>query len=320
MAVSTDDLKALKARGLTYNDIAATTGLTYGQVRGRMRRSGGKIIVDNGGLFNIIRQRQLDVPVMPMLPMISADSLIVTGDWHVPTSDWQFIETMCQFALRNMRKGQRYMALVGDLFNFDGLSSYAHTAAPHSIEHELNAAEAVIDYCLTVFDKIYFGMGNHDQRFTKFLEGSFGVERLVKLFTHHIKAERFIGTDLRQMETINGGIHYRLTHQRNFSRNKGIVVSQLCLKYQTNVIGHHQHLVGIGRDVYNRYTWIDNGMMADYRKMPYVMESDSTSPVMCTGFTFLRNGTAHLLTPYATLTDWDMWKMGAIIRNEALAA
>lgn len=316
MAVSTDDLIALKARNLSWKEIGAQTGLTWQAARGRVRRA-GKIIVDDGGLFEIIRKRGLDVAPLPLLPMISTDSLIVTGDWHVPTSNWHFLETMCQFAVRNMRKGQRRMALVGDLFNFDGLSRYDHTSAPHSIGLEIDAAETVIDYCLTVFDEIYFAMGNHDQRFTKFLAGSFGVERLVRLFTQHIKAGRFKATDLRQMETVNGGIHYRMTHQRNYSRNKGIVVSQLCLKYQTNVIGHHQHSVGLGRDVYNRYTWIDNGMMADYRKMSYVMESDSTSPVMCTGFTFLRNGTAHLLTPYRTITDWDAWKMGAVVRTVA---
>lgn len=322
MTITTDDLIALKARNLSWKEIATQTGMTWQAARGRVRRAQGNVIVDDlsSGLFNIIRNRGLDVPALPMLPMINTDSLIVTGDWHVPTSDWQFLGSMCEFALRNMRKGQRRMALVGDLFNFDGLSGYEHTSIPSTISQEIAAAETVIDYVMTVFDEIYFAVGNHDQRFTKFLSGSFGVERLARLFTRNIQTGRFKATDLRQMETVNGGIHYRLTHQRNYSRNKGIVASQLCLKYQTNVITHHQHHVGLGRDVFNRYTWIDNGMMADYRKMDYVMNSDSTSPVMCTGFTFLRNGTAHLLTPYATITDWDMWKMGNVIRLQEQVA
>lgn len=318
---------ALDALGLSTKQIAERMGISEPGARGMKskgkRAAVGNVIEDTPpkrGLFTIINEKRLDVPKIQLMPMVNANEMIVTGDWHVPTSNWQYLETMCEFGGRHMRKGSRRLALVGDLFNFDVLSSYDHVLPTVGVAHELNAAEAVLDYVMDVFDEVYFTMGNHDQRFTKLMAGTFGVERLSRLFVKHIESGRFKATDLRQMETVSGGIHWRLTHQRNYSRNKGIVAAQLCLKYQTNVITHHQHHSSLGRDVYNRYTWVDNGMMADYEKMPYVMEADSISPVMCTAFTFLRNGTANLLTPYASMTDWSMWKMANVVKEQALPA
>lgn len=323
MATDAQLLEARK-RGKKYSEIADFFGLSVDSVRSRVYRAQRATIIPfedvGGGLFSIIRARQLDVPPIRLMPMVDADEIIVSGDWHVPTTDWRYLEVMCRFAEKHMRRGHRKLALVGDLFNFDGISKYEHVTPPYSLEHELSAAETTIDYVMRTFDTVYLAMGNHDERFTRLLSGALGVERLVKLFSRHMERGRLVATDLRQMETTSGGVHWRLTHQRNYSKNKGIVAARLCLKHQTNIITHHEHHVGVGRDDFNRYTWVNNGMMADAEKMRYVMHSDSTSNVMCKGFTFLRNGTAHLLTPYATITDWDMWKMGNLIQYQEMAA
>lgn len=322
---------ALFQRGLSDSEIAREMGYaTVHGVRAMRSRAGlrrerkGDVIIEDAppprGLFNLITEKRLDVPKIKLMPMVHANEMIVTGDWHVPTSNWDYLETMCQFGARHMKKGARRLALVGDLFNFDAISKYDNVSPPVSVNHELNAAETTLDYVMDVFDEVYFTMGNHDQRFTKLMAGTFGVERLQRLFVKHLESGRFKATDLRQMETRSGGVDWRLTHQHNYSRNKGIVAQQLCLKFQTNIISHHEHHVGSGRDVYNRYTWINNGMMGDYEKMPYVMDADSISPVMCNGFTFLRNGTGHLLTPYPSMTDWDMWGLGNSVKLQQIKA
>lgn len=317
-------------RDMTYEEIAAAEKTTRNTVAGWIRdykrtQSGHKADsirddVQPRGLFTIITEKRLDVPKIKMMPMVHAEEMIVTGDWHVPTSDWEYLDTMCQFGLRHMKKGKRVLALVGDLFNFDAISKYDHVSPPVSVNHELDAAEATLTYVMGVFDEVYFTMGNHDQRFTKLMAGTFGIERLQRLFVKYLESGRFKATDRRQMETTSGGLKWRLTHQSNYSRNKGIVAQQLCLKFQSNIISHHEHHTGKGRDVFNRYTWINNGMMGDYEKMSYVMDADSIAPVMCEGFTFLRNGTGHLLTPYPSMTDWDMWKMGNVIKFQETKA
>lgn len=320
----------LFASGLRDREVAARMGISASGARGMASKARKNTMqkvhnvirddVQPRGLFSIITEKRLDIPKIKMMPMVHAEEMIVTGDWHVPTSDWEYLDTMCQFGLRHMKKGKRVLALVGDLFNFDAISKYDHVSPPVSVNHELDAAEATLTYVMGVFDEVYFTMGNHDQRFTKLMAGTFGIERLQRLFVKYLESGRFKATDRRQMETTSGGIKWRLTHQSNYSRNKGIVAQQLCLKFQSNVITHHQHHAAIGRDVYNRYTWVDNGMMGDYEKMAYVMDADSISPTMCTAFTFLRNGVGHLLTPYPSMTDWDMWKMGNVIKFQETKA
>lgn len=319
MATDAQLLTAYQRTG-NHAAVAREFGLSEAGVRGRVsreqrRKREAAEAYSSRGLFAIVTARKLDVPKITLMPMIEADELVVTGDWHVPTANWEFMDTMCEFGTRHMRRGKRVLAIVGDLFNFDGLSKYEHTSSPYSLEHELSAAETTLDYVMRVYDRVYFGMGNHDERFTKMLSGALGIDRLLNMFTRHLQAGKLIATDLRQMETVSGGVHWRLTHQRNYSKNKGIVAARLCLKHQTNVISHHEHHVGIGRDDFDRYTWINNGMLGDADKMRYVRGTDSTANEMCTGFTFLRGGTGHLLTPYPTITDWDMWRMGNQVSN-----
>lgn len=52
--------------------------------------------------------------------------------------------------------------------------------------------------------------------------------------------------------------------------------------------------------------------VSEAQKAGEVQLVDSTSGVMCNGFTYLNNGVGHLLTPYDTMTDWDMWGLGAV--------
>jgi len=62
------------------------------------------------------------------------------------------------------------------------------------------------------------------------------------------------------------------------------------------------------RDDYNRYTVINCPSLADYEKLAYVMGFDNTQPVMTNGFGFIdEDGTGHILTPYASMTNWRYW-------------
>lgn len=224
---------------------------------------------------------------------------IVVGDVHVPTTDWEFTARVAQVAENWLPPGNRVLCIVGDLINADAMSKYDHIVPPISIDDELKAARALIQHWLTVFDRIYYGMGNHEFRILKDGWGTLLFELLgdarltVSKYTH--------------MTVESGGIHWLLTHQRNYSRIKGRVADQLALKFQTNVITHHEHHVAIQRDTYNHYTIVNNGTLADPEKLAYVQLVQSTSAEMCQGFTLLHSGTAHLLTPYETFTNWSHW-------------
>ncbi len=306
-----------RREGWTYRQIADRHGFSENSVRSRVSRYAREQleslpdttpfpIVGKGGY-----SRHEIVPKIVQMPILRCP-LMVFGDVHVPTTEWTMLELMTRFAEKHLPKGERVGALIGDLFNFDVISQYDHIIAPISLQTELDFAEGAIDYLLSVLDTLYISMGNHDYRLFKLLKGEFGATRLGQMLSRHVYSGRVVMTDKSQMVAIQAGHIWRMTHQRNYSKIKGRVASGLAIKHHCNILTHHEHHVAVLRDDFNRFTVINNGALVDYEKLPYVQLVDSTSNVMCNGFTFLRNGIGHLLTPYDSMTDWDMWGLGNV--------
>lgn len=297
--------------GWTYSQIADLHSLNIDSVRSRVGRYYRANFAQKADLtpFPVKGyERHQPMPKFVQMPVLRRP-IVIAADFHMPTGEWPMIELLCKFGEKHLPAGERELAIVGDLVNFDILSQYDHISPPVPLEVELDYAEGLLDYLLTVYDRVYMALGNHDHRLIKHLAGDFGASRLGRLITRHMDTGRFVITHMSQMIAVSAGQIWRLTHQRAYSRNKGVVANKLSQKHLSNTITHHQHHVSMLRDEWNRWTLIDNGMMGDYEKMAYVQLVDNTAPVMCSSFTFLRNGTGHLLTPYPTLTDWSMWDM-----------
>lgn len=306
-----------RREGWTYRQIAERHGFNEDSVRSRISRYVREQIQSVPDLtpFPIVGKggyrRHEIVPKIVQMPVLRCP-LVVFGDVHVPTTEWTMFELMTRFAEKHLPKGSRTGALVGDLFNLDAISQYDHIVAPYSLQTEMDYAEGAIEYLLSVMDKLYISMGNHDYRLFKLLQGDFGATRLGQMITNHVYNGRVVMTDKSQMIAIQAGQVWRMTHQRNYSKIKGRVASALAIKHHCNILTHHEHHVAILRDDFNRFTVINNGALVDYEKLVYVQLVDSTSNVMCNGFTYLNNGIGHLLTPYETMTDWDMWGLGNV--------
>lgn len=240
-------------------------------------------------------------------PQLEGD-FIVVGDIHVPTTNWIMLDMMCDLAKKH---GIDNLLIVGDLFNMDALSSYDHIVRPTSLRTELSVARKSIQHMLKSFKKIYLFAGNHETRISRMTKGEMSVTVLWELVQNGIEAGRVIGYADTAAWVYSGGLKWRVTHQRNYSKIKGRVAAALCAKYESNVILHHQHHTAIIRSDNNRYTGIDNGGLHDDALMHYVQHTDSTSTVMCNSFTLLRDGVGHIFTPYDTITDWSMWGLDA---------
>lgn len=306
-----------RREGWTNRQIAERHGFNEDSVRSRISRYVREQIQSVPDLtpFTIVGKggytRHEIVPKIVQMPILRCP-LMVFGDVHVPTTEWTMFELMIRFAEKHLPKGARTGALVGDMFNMDAISQYDQIVAPYSLQTEMDYAEGAIEYLLSVMDTLYISMGNHDYRLFKLLQGDFGVTRLGQMISKHVYDGRVVMTDMSQMVAIQSDQVWRLTHQRNYSKIKGRVASALAIKHHCNIVTHHEHHVAVLRDDYNRFTVINNGALVDYEKLVYVQLVDSTSNVMCNGFTYLNNGIGHLLTPYETMTDWDMWGMGNV--------
>lgn len=225
---------------------------------------------------------------------------LITGDVHVPFTDYEFSERLALVARRHLRKPRRLL-VAGDFYNFDLFSAYAHLVEPPSWKQEKQAARHMADVWLETFAEIRLLMGNHDRRITK-STGFMDDDDLSDLLGRPERCQ-WSRYGWCIIETDNG--LWRVTHPRNYSINPGIVANELAQKYQASVITFHEHHSLISRDRYNRHTIVNAGTLVDPRKLAYVSLDDSKSAEMKQSFVLLKNGYAHLLD--REVTDWSMW-------------
>lgn len=328
--VATATLVSEHAGGASYADMAARYGLNRDSVRARVnrhRRRGeqdaqaarireleARLAALEAGRGDVpfpvlLRGKPitLDVPRWTDCFRLTGDALIV-GDWHIPTTAWELVTLVARFGERHLPRGRRQLVIAGDLVNMDAVSAYDHIVTPVPLAHELAAAAGCLEHMARVFDDIWYIMGNHEYRLAKCVGEELADTAFGALIRGGLDGKLRVSVQ-SFAELCSGGHRWRITHQRGYSRNKGVVASQLAAKHACNVASFHQHHLAQGRDTFNRWTWVDGGGLFDAERMAYVSLADSTAPVMANGFVFVRNGTAHLLSPFPSLTDWSLWGM-----------
>lgn len=229
----------------------------------------------------------------------------VIGDFHIPTTQYKWLRDAVLPICERHLKPPRKLILAGDLFNMDALSEYKNITPPISLTTELTIGRAVMAQLLSVFDEVYYIMGNHDHRLHKVLDGDVSNELLRGIITP--LRNRLQISPYKYMRVTSGGHQWHIAHQRNYSRNVLNVANKLANKHNMNVITWHEHHVGKGRDEWNRHTIVNGGGLHDPEMMAYVSVDDSTSPKMKNGFVLLIDGTAHLITPYPSMTNINRW-------------
>jgi hypothetical protein len=234
------------------------------------------------------------------------DECLIGGDFHLPTAKLGFIEKMCRFTEANVKKARAALYIVGDLHNGDKDAKHAKHIPPVSRAQEIDFTQQMIDYLLGYFDDLYITPGNHMRnRLIEYLEGDVNLSQMTRLLT--TKPDRVKLSPYDIVHITSGGDRWTITHQYSYSKNKLVKANQLAQKYQSNVITFHQHHTAIGRDEFDRYTVVDCGGFHDQDMMGYVGLVPNTFPRMNNAFVFLREGTAHLMTPYRGITDWRLW-------------
>ena len=227
---------------------------------------------------------------------------LVLNDIHIPATNWDFAERALEVALQHL-ESPRKVIIAGDLINGDALSRWDDIIPVTPLADELVYAEAYLNHLALHFDEIYFSRGNHEDRLLKAVKGQIHAPHFRRMLSDNKKVHFSMYS---YMDVVSGGKHWRITHQKAYSRNALTVAKKLAAKNEVNVICAHQHHSAAGRSENNRYTCVDSGGLHDATKMSYVMLDDNTSPVMSNGFVLLKDGAATLFTPYDTMTSMEM--------------
>jgi predicted phosphodiesterase len=98
---------------------------------------------------------------------LKAKRLLVLSDIHIP---YHNIESLtCAFDFAKSEKPDAIL-LNGDTLDFFGLSRFSKDPKARSFAHELKTFKAFMDVLKKTFDaKIYFKIGNHEERYFHFL-------------------------------------------------------------------------------------------------------------------------------------------------------
>lgn len=264
---------------------------------------GGKVLRWPSFVYGVDDEPEQPVAWFTGQLRLSGDFIIV-GDIHAPTTDWELAERMLAVAEHHLST-PRQLLIAGDLLNMDAISRFPDRTPPVPLRQELRAANKFILRMLTVFDHVYAFMGNHDVRLQYSLQGDITIRQFARLITDAY--ESIVFSPYSDVYITSGGQQWYVPHQTNYRQNKLSVADDLAARKWMNIITTHQHHSAVGRDKGNNATIVDCGGLHEPLQMGYAQLNPSTRPCMTKGFVLLRNGCASLLTPYPTMTDWDVW-------------
>jgi predicted phosphodiesterase len=283
-------LHRLKVRGKTRAEIAAFTGLTMGQVGGRVYRyeltlKGAP--EEKPQLFHIVLGS----------PLALDSDWLVLSDIQAPTVDLDMARLVIPVA---ERRGINQLLIAGDFINADWLSGYPVLVPLPSAQQEIKAAAYLLEEWLRYFKRIVILPGNHEDRYLKSNAGNLDMNQLVRLFT---ASDRVEVSQFDHCWIQSGDHRWFVTHGKHYSINQLVIADQYAQKYQSNVICGHQHHLAAGWDRYKRYMLVDNGGLFSVSKMAYVSMRASKMPGMMAGFTTLRDG-YPMLYGREPFTNW----------------
>ena len=230
-------------------------------------------------------------------PEVLEGDAVVTGDFQLPYLDYEFAEYMLEIA-RGSELSPPRLVICGDFFNMDAFSPFPPVNTYRAtFKHEVECALSFLVDALVVFDSIDVFVGNHERRIYYRTLGQLNAESLRNLVG--VKKVRFHDYSHCILSTRTG--EWRLTHQRNFSRNALSVGVKLAHKFRQHIVTHHQHRVGIGFDDSGQNVVVDNGCMADPAMLDYAQVDDSTTPAMNQGFCVIKDGVVQLYANHPAL-------------------
>ncbi len=282
-----------KSTGKTRREICEMTGLTMGQVGGRIWRHEQRL------------QHQNAPPEKPDLfrsrlgaPLELDGDWVIVGDVQIPTTDYDF--SMLP-AIIGERLGVGNLLIAGDLINQDVFSSYAAEYPVATWEEERRAAQHLMSIWALAFERIVWLAGNHERRAARSTGGEYQMEELQAQVCNGntVEVSRWGWCTIDSPTGV-----WRVTHPKRYSRIPLRLANSLALKYGQHIISMHEHHLGATWSDDGKHVIANGGGLFDEGKMGYVVLDDTNSPRMAKGFTSLVGG---YLTVYgeAPYTNWD---------------
>lgn len=194
----------------------------------------------------------------------------------------------------------RTLAIAGDFFNHDALSSFDYKQASADLTTELEEANSIMSSLTQLFDKVIFIWGNHDARAHKALGYKLSFIHSMKAMLHEIPndlMEKIEFSNLDHFWVDAGGESFYVCHPKNYSSQPLSNARKLAAKVQANVITAHSHHAALGFDVSGKYVCVEAGGFFDASRTAYLQRS-TTFPTWAQGYSLIdAEGHVSMYTP-----------------------
>jgi len=252
----------------------------------------------------------LSIPEYPPSPSkewtdwleIDCENAIIIADVEMPDYDADLMRLAHAMAVKHNIKT---LLIGGDYDAFDTITpwSVAHRDNTELTLRETFALDAaMLDTAMSWFDDVYAVMGNHDQRWSKLLDGQLGPYDVIHTSNGQVIVKPYT---YMYLNTSRG--KYKLTHPKNYSKNQLTTPRNIIQKEseRCHIISTHTHHCCKGFDQSGQWVIAEIGCLRNPKATKYKQTGDTNHPQWVQGFAMLLDGYLHVLPKEHT--DWRRW-------------
>ncbi len=225
---------------------------------------------------------------------ITDPNILVMSDLHVPHHHRTMLARAI-YITRNHYPHIRQMAIIGDLFDFAGISRHPKNAPSDPIESELRIAGDVLRTLLQHLDRIYICSGNHDERLARKLDAHLGLQFLIDgcLGRNRSDCDVIVSNlDYLHIDPADGDPDKRwsIGHPSEYSGQGGKTPSDIADIERRHIMTAHNHTIGIAASKSGEYVGMDIGHMTEPGRHYYKHRRLTKMRKWTAGFAVISNG------------------------------
>lgn len=233
------------------------------------------------GDANQARVRRIDEEYEPLT--VKDNNVIVAADWHGPFHDRK-LERCVYKAAEDY--GVKTILIPGDFFDCDNYTKFLKLTYIETFQQEVGHVSQILNRLGENFKQIYFCRGNHERRWLEQNKGLMNIKNLFAIL--QTKANYKVTAD-DYIRLFSGDEEWRLSHQKEFSKNQLSVAVALADKYHVNMLSAHGHQFGQGYDTSGDFKAVDGGGIFDVQQIEY-LRNTTRYPSVHSGFYVIQDG------------------------------
>lgn len=237
-------------------------------------------------------------------PLLVKGNFIFLSDFEIPFHNARFINECFTVA---RAYGVRQCVWGGDAVHMEALSPFP--GADTDVEQELTEIDEFLPGFLEPFDKIFWIMGNHDDRVQRALVRKISNEKALRMVVSPENMDAFRRkVTLSEYYWARAEGNWYLEHQKNNSTIPTRVAQALSGKFHANVITAHTHKCGMVK--VNGLWAIDAGCGVDVQRLAYPNLRHSTHTEMQNGAVLMlqHRGTYVPLPLTPDRMEFEIWR------------